>query len=258
MIFGHEFGHERLYGWPMDPARGTAEPRRRGSIRPHYGAFQARVTAGVDPATGERIVLSEVAPTRREAERALTRLLAEADAWKAARTKASFGALLDRWLAGHEVAVTTRATYESLIRNHIRPALGAVSLAKLHRGAAQTLEAFYGDLRRCSRRCDRRPFVEHRAEGVHDCAALGCAAHRCRPLAASSVRQIHAIIRGALGAAVRWGWLPFNPAEAARVPAKLRPQPDPPSPRDAATPRASSRQRGNGMTSGASTSGSPW
>jgi integrase len=191
------------------------------------GRFQARVTAGVDPATGERIVLSEVAPTRREAEPALTRLLAEADAWKTARTTASFGALLDRWLAGHEVAVTTRVTYESLIRNHIRPALGVVSLAKLHGGAAQTLEAFYGDLRRCSRRL----FVEYRAEGVHDCAALRCVPHRCRPLAASSVRQIHAIIRGALGAAVRWGWLPFNPAEAARVPVKLRPRPDPPSPR---------------------------
>jgi hypothetical protein len=66
----------------MDPAGDKAEPRRRGSIRPHYGAFQARVTAGVDPDTGERIVLSEVAPARREAELALTRLLAEADAWK--------------------------------------------------------------------------------------------------------------------------------------------------------------------------------
>jgi hypothetical protein len=88
----------------MEPAQDKAEPRRRGSIRPHYGGFQARVTAGVDPTTGERIVLYEVAQTRREAERALTRLLGEADAWKTARTKATFGALLDRWLAGHEVA----------------------------------------------------------------------------------------------------------------------------------------------------------
>ncbi|MCW2610637.1 MAG: hypothetical protein JWM15_1883 [Cryptosporangiaceae bacterium] len=183
---------------------------------------------------GERIVLSEVAPTRREAERVLTRLLAEADAWKTAHTKATFGALLDRWLAGHEIALTTRDTYGSLIRNHIRPALGSMPLTKLHRGAAQILEGFYADLRRCSRCCDRRPFVEHRASGGHDCTELRCAPHRCRPLSASSVRQIHAIISGALGAAVRWGWLPFNPAEAARVPAKLRPQPDPPSPRDAA------------------------
>jgi integrase len=139
--------------------------RSRGSIRSHYGGFQARVSAGFDPSTGERIILHETVATRREAEKALTRLLGEADALKTARTKASFGVLLDRWLAGHEVEVTTRATYHSLIRNHIHPGLGAVSLAKLHRGAAEILEGFYAELRRCSRRCDRRPFLEHRSEG---------------------------------------------------------------------------------------------
>jgi integrase len=189
----------------MGAAEASPAPRRRGSIRAHGTKYQVRVTAGDDPETGERIVLCETAATRREAERTLTRLLAEADAWKTSRTKSSFGVLLDRWLAGHEVAITTRVTYESLIRNHIRPALGTVPLTKLHRGAAEILESFYGDLRRCSRRCDRRPFVEHRAPGVHDCGELGCAPHRCRPLAASSVRQIHAIISGALSAAVRWG-----------------------------------------------------
>jgi hypothetical protein len=56
----------------MDPAWGKAEPRRRGSIRPHHGGFHARVTAGGRPGDGQRIVLYEVAPTRREAERALT------------------------------------------------------------------------------------------------------------------------------------------------------------------------------------------
>jgi integrase len=42
------------------------------------------------------------------------------------------------------------------------------------------------------------------------------------------------VISGALSAAVRWGWLPFNPAETARIPAKPRPQPRPPSPAEAA------------------------
>jgi integrase len=210
-------------------------PRRsRGSIRPHYGGFQVRVSAGFDPSTGERITLHETAATLRAAEMALTRLLGEADAWKTARTKASFGTLLERWLAGHDVEITTRATYDSLIRNHIRPGIGAVSLAKLHRGGAEILETFYADLRRCSRRCDRRPYVEHRADGEHDCVASKCRPHRCRPLSASSVRQIHAIISGALSAAVRWGWLPFNPAETARIPAKPKPQPQPPSAREAA------------------------
>jgi integrase len=48
------------------------------------------------------------------------------------------------------------------------------------------------------------------------------------------VRQIHAVISGALSAAVRWGWLPFNPAETARIPTRPRPQPRPPSPTEAA------------------------
>ena len=87
----------------------------------------------MDPATGERIVLTETSSTLKEAERARVRLLAEADALKTAKTKASFGHLLDRWFAQHEVGVSTRATYDSLIRNHIRPALGAVPLTKLQR-----------------------------------------------------------------------------------------------------------------------------
>jgi integrase len=218
----------------MGAPAASPERRRRGSIRAHGRNFQVRVSVGEDPATGERIVLVETAPTRREAERALTRLLAEADARRAAHAKTSFGALLDRWLPAHEVDLTTRDAYESLIRNHIRPALGAVPLPRLHRAAAEILEGFYADLRRCSRRCDRRPFVEHRATGPHDCAQRGCRPHVCRPLSASTVRQVHAIISGALRAAVRWGWLPFNSADMARIPARKRPQPDPPSPQDAA------------------------
>ena len=70
---------------------------------PGSGQWQARVSAGVDPATGERIILHETLATEREAERALTRLLAEADALKTTRTKASFGYLLDRWFPQHEV-----------------------------------------------------------------------------------------------------------------------------------------------------------
>jgi hypothetical protein len=60
---------------------------------------------------------------------------------KTAGTRASFGLLPDRWIAGHDVEISTRATYDSLIRNHIRPGLGAVSLTKLHRGAAEILES---------------------------------------------------------------------------------------------------------------------
>jgi hypothetical protein len=173
-------------------ASATANRRQRGSIRPHRSDYQVRVAAGTDPATGERIVLTETSHTLKEAERARSRLLAEADAMKTARTETSFGRLLELWFSQREVGVSAHATYDSLIRNHIRPALGAVPLTKLQRSAAEW------------------------------------------PLTASGVRQIHAVISGALSAAFRWGWLPFNPAETARIPAKPRSQPRPPSSIEAA------------------------
>jgi hypothetical protein len=51
-----------------------------------------------------------------------TRLLSEADGSRSARTNATLGYLLDRWLPRHDIDDHTRDTYDSLIRNHIRPA----------------------------------------------------------------------------------------------------------------------------------------
>ena len=50
----------------------------------------------------------------------------------------------------------------------------------------------------------------------------------------SSVRQCHAVLSSALGAAVRWGWIAVNPVKEARRPAAKPPQPDPPSAEEAA------------------------
>jgi integrase len=158
----------------------------------------------------------------------------EADSLKVARTKSTFGALLDRWLPQHELDATTRMNYESIIRNHIRPVLGDVPLLLLTRDASERLERFYAHLRRCRQRCDGRPLVEHRKDGEHDCEQAKCSPHECKPYSASSVRQVHAIISGALSAAVRWDWIAYNPAPAVRLPAKRRPQPRPPSAEDMA------------------------
>lgn len=155
-----------------DLVRAARRPvaRQRGSIRKPGAGCQLRVTAGEDPAS------ASCSPRQRRRSRrpsgparGCSPLLAEADALKTARTKASLGYLVDRWLAAHEVEVTTRATYESLIRTYIRPGLESVGLAKLHRQAGEILEAFYGELRRCSRRCDRRPYVEHKTAHPHEC-----------------------------------------------------------------------------------------
>ena len=131
-----------------------------------------------------------------------------------------------------EIEETTRRTYVGYIEWHIRPALGAIPIDKL---SARNLETLYADLRRCRTRCDGRPHMErHQNDGEHDCAVAGCALHKCRPMANSTVRQIHSIISGALSAAVRWDWIGSNPARVAQRPRAKTPEPDPPSPADAA------------------------
>jgi integrase len=216
--------------------------RSRGSIRRMRDRIQVRVSAGEDPSTGERIVLVgsvpiEVPGTARaeraaikEAEKLCAKLLADADALKVARTKATVGALLERWMAQHEIDPTTRMTYEAQIRIYIEPLLGDVPLVLFVREAATRLEPFYARLRKCRGLCNGRLFVEKHAEqGPHDCASANCKQHVCKPYAASSVRSIHAILSGACSAAVRWGWISFNPMPSVRPPSKPRPQPRPPT-----------------------------
>jgi integrase len=50
----------------------------------------------------------------------------------------------------------------------------------------------------------------------------------------SSVRECHAVLSGALSAALRWGWISVNPLEAVKRPRQKHPQPDPPSTEEAA------------------------
>jgi integrase len=204
--------------------------------------LQVRVSAGTDPSTGERIVLVETVPVEKpgnerseraamnQAEKIRTRLLGEADSLKVARTKSTLGALLDRWLPQHQVDPTTRMNYESQIRNYIQPNLGDVPLLLLVQDASERLETFYARLRRCRHLCPGKPFIDkHHTSDPHDCAAVKCQVHVCAPYAASSVRQIHAILSGAMSAAVRWGWISYNPMPSVKPPMKKRPQPRPPS-----------------------------
>ncbi|WP_433408896.1 hypothetical protein ACQPZU_01010 [Saccharomonospora azurea] len=140
-----------------------------------------RVSAGKDPATGERLALVESVriekpgnerserAAQKEAEKILTRLQGEADSLKVAWTKSTFGALLDRWLLQHELDVTTRMNYEWIIRDHIHPVLGDVPLLLLTRDASERLERYHADLRRCWLRCNGKPFIEHRVDGPHEC-----------------------------------------------------------------------------------------
>jgi integrase len=230
---GPNLGPKSFYGTSVDTAQ--KPPRRsRGTIRKHRAGYQVRVSAGTDPITGDRLRLQGTAPTMKAAEKLRTTLLAEADTYRSARTNASLGFLLDRWLPQHDVDENTRESYESLIRIYLRPALGDVPLTTLVRRSTETVEQFYGELRRCRERCDGRRLIDHKADGEHDCAEAGCRPHVCRPLAAATVCRIHAVLSAACRTAQRWGWIPFNPIDAVRQPSKPRPSPRPPTPAETA------------------------
>lgn len=112
----------------------------------------------------------------KDAERRRTKLLAEADELKVARTRATVGALLGRWMAQHEIDATTRMTYESQIRMYIKPNLGDVPLVLFVREAAHRVEPLYARLRKCRSLCSGMPFIEEHSEnGPHVCSA------KCRP-----------------------------------------------------------------------------
>ncbi|MCG8917380.1 hypothetical protein L6E12_16465 [Actinokineospora sp. PR83] len=218
-------------------------PRKRGSNRQRgtiqalpSGALRARVYSGVDPLSGKRVYLTEtIGPNhpqqQKEAERALTRLLSRVDEKRAPRTRATVNKLMDRYLDLINVEKTTRSGYEGYIENHIRPLLGRIQVGKLD---GETLDSFYAVLRRCRKHCDGRKFTEHAKEGPHECSAK-YKPHTCKPLAASSIRQIHGCLSGALSRAQKWNWIAVNPLERAETPKAPKADPHPPTAAEAAS-----------------------
>lgn len=205
-------------------------------MRVRGGSLQVRVFAGVDPVTARDRYLSETVrgtdrAARREADKVLARLQAQVDGQRSAQSTVSLEYAINEWLSTVEIEDSTRDTYVGYVERTIRPALGQVPISRI---STRMLETLYAELRRCRARCGGRSFVVHQVEGQHDCDPSGCHPHVCRPMAASTVRQVHAVISGALSAAVRWDWITTNPARGAQRPRQLPPQPDPPSPSDAA------------------------
>jgi integrase len=211
--------------------------RQRGRIEERGKTLRVIVYAGVDPVTGKRVYLRETingtdAAAYKRARRALNKLLTQVDSQRSAPSSVSLSHALDEWMRTSEIEDSTRQTYQGYIDRTIHPVLGDEPVNKI---TARMLENFYADLRRCRARCDGKPFIEkHTKRGDHDCRAAKCKAHACKPMAASTVRQIHAILSGTLDAAERWDWINSNPARVARKPRQKAPEPDPPTPQEAA------------------------
>lgn len=161
----------------------------RGHIRARGDAWELRVSAGSDPLTGKRRVVTRTfRGSRKAAEQALTRLLGELDDGAHRGPDASLSNLLDRWWAHSRAgwSPATRRGYVTFRRTYLDPH-GARRVGQI---TPEWLDGLYADM-----------------------------LTRYSP---ATVYKLHTILRDALGDAVRWGWLPWNPAERAEPPTVKR------------------------------------
>ncbi|MEU5847290.1 tyrosine-type recombinase/integrase [Saccharopolyspora shandongensis] len=215
-----------------------SKPRKRSRGEIHTlpsGSLRVRVYAGIDPLTGKKHHLTEVIPAgtpnaAKAAEQARTRLLAQVDERRNPKTRATVNQLLTRYMELHTAGPTTVDSYETFIRNHIRPLLGDLQVGRID---GEILDSFYKQLRTCRAHCQGRRYVEHRTNREHECDKR-CRPHECRPLADGSLRKIQSILVGAGKRAVRWGWVGTNPFELAEPLPVSRPNPQPPTAEQAA------------------------
>jgi integrase len=178
----------------------------RGFIRQRGAAWELMVYLGQDAISRKkRYATRTVRGSRREAERVLARMVADADQGGFARTSATVGDLLEHWFvqAREDYSPKTVRETRGYLDRDLLPALATVPLAKL---GPEELDRFYRGLR------------AHGSRG--------------RPLSPGSVRRIHGILRRALQQGVRWGWIAVNPAASASPPKVPQRDVTSPSPAD--------------------------
>lgn len=217
---------------PTTPRR----PRTKdlNGIRTRGRSYQVRVFSGIDPLTGKEVYVTGSAQTEKDAIRLRDRLRTEVAESRSSRTNGTLGHLLGEWLDQHSGEKETVDDYRFLADSFVIPALGNVRLTRLIQPGPSPIEKFYAQLRRCRRRCDGKPFIEHRkgcpsGEDPDYRCDKRCNPHACKPLSGSTMRHIHVVLNGALKSAVKWGWIGVNPMETVEKPKAPKPQPNPPS-----------------------------
>ena len=172
-------------------AKGGGTIRKKTVTRggKEYAYWEARITTGRDPGTGKQLQRSFTGKTQREVrEKLQAAAVAVNDGTYTDPSRLTVGQWLDTWTRDYLVNVkqTTACAYQSYIKNHIRPGLGAVRLADLHPHAVQ---GFVNGL-----------------DG----------------LAPSSVHVVYRVLHIALEKAVELNYIPRNPASRCVLPKAAR------------------------------------
>lgn len=175
-------------------AQGAGTIRKKTVVRggKEYTYWEARITVGRDPGTGKQIQRSFSGQTQKEVrEKMQAAAVALNDGIYQEPSKMTVGAWLDIWQRDYlgSVKPFTVLNYSQHIKNHIKPALGAIKLEALN---PHTIQRFYNDL--------GRPQGDKPG------------------LSPKTVKNIHGVFHKALQQAVKIGYLRFNPADACELP----------------------------------------
>ena len=153
-----------------------------------YVYWEARYTVGFDTGTGKQKQKSITGKTQKEVAQKLRQVTVDIDTSTYVEpSKMRLSEWLDIWKDTYLGGVKPRTIeiYDSVIRVHIKPALGAVRLEALN---TPLIQGFYND---CLKKSN---------------------------LSAKSVRNVHCVMHKALQQAVSVGYLKFNPSEACTLP----------------------------------------
>ena len=162
-----------------------------------YTFWEGRVTIGYDSGTGKQIQKSISGKTQKAVREKMQAIAVELNNGTYKEPlKTTLGEWLDIWAKDYlnNVKPRTREIYESSIRNHLKPALGAIRLEALD---TPTIQAFYNGL---SSPCKTRDHA----------------------LSPKTIKDLHGILHKALSQAVAIGYLRFNPADACNIPKVVR------------------------------------
>lgn len=170
-------------------AKGAGSIRKRTVTRngKEYTYWEARITTGRDPGTGKQIQRTFSGKTQKEVREKLQAVAVEVNQGTyTAPQRMTAGQWLDVWASDYLGAAkyNTIRIYQSNIKNHIKPALGAVRIDQLH---PHMLQGFINGL---------------------------------QGLAPQTVRTIYQVLHIALEKAVELEYIPKNPANRCVLPKK--------------------------------------
>ena len=202
------------------PRKATRSAQGGGTIRKKtvtrrgrpYTYWEGRATVGYDPGTGKQIQRSFTGKTQKEVIAKLQEANLQISAGDYFEpSKMTLAQWLDVWVADYmgDKKYLTVKHYRAQVKEHIKPALGAVKLSQL---SPHMIQAFYNDLLKRGRTVPKRDasgkIIKKDGKTVTEQA----------PMSAKSVRNIHGILTKALSVAVNVGYLKANPADRVTLP----------------------------------------